>query len=165
LFFTASLCTGSMIVIMSALGSDLITNHHIGYSASEVLMQAQRVMIPIQAILLGLFLFFGHRKNEQGERSVRLLLQGKLRFIFWIGIVISVFCLPLILESMYSTGRSFSPFLAGFILLGGDFCLRFSIVLAGVKERPPLTNIIMVPYTVLPFKKVEDRSNNKPVGT
>jgi formate-dependent nitrite reductase membrane component NrfD len=160
LFFTASLCTGSMIVIMSALGSDLLTDHHIGYSALEVLIHVQQVIIPIQAILLSLFLFFGYRKNEPGQRSLRLLLKGKLRFVFWIGIVVSAFILPLVLEGIYSPELPFLPFLAGFFLLGGDFCLRFSIVIAGVKERPPLTNII--PYTSLPFKKVEDGSIYKP---
>jgi formate-dependent nitrite reductase membrane component NrfD len=162
LFFTASLCTGSMIVIMSALGSDILTDHHIGNSASEVLIHVQQVIIPLQALLLSLFLFFRFRNNEQGKRSLRLLLKGKLRFVFWIGIVVSAFILPLVLEGMYSPGLPFLPFLAGFFLLGGDFCLRLSIVRAGVKERPPLTNIIVIPHSLLPIKKIDDGSIYKP---
>jgi polysulfide reductase chain C len=162
LFFTSSLCTGSMIIIISALGSDLVTNHYVGYLASEVLMHVQQVIIPAQVILLSLFLFSGYRRSKQGERSVRLLLQGRLRFIFWIGIVISIFFLPLVLESIYSPGLSFLPFLAGFFLLVGDFCLRFSIVLAGVKEPPPLTNIVVIPSASPSSQKVGESPIFKP---
>ena len=99
-----------------------------------------------------------YKNNEHSERSVRLLLLGNLRYVFWIGIVVSIFFLPVILESLYSTERPFFPFLAGFFLLGGDFLLRLSIVSAGIKERHPVTNLIVMPSTSIPLKKVGDSS-------
>jgi polysulfide reductase chain C len=157
LFLTSALCTGSMIVIMSALGSDLVSGHHLGYSAAETLINVQRGILMVEAVLLGLFLFFAYRNSRQGERSVRLLLQGKLKVIFWAGIVVSIFCLPLILESLYSSAHPYFPFAAGLFLLGGDICLRLSIVSAGIKERPPLSNLMVVPdSSLLPGKAVDD---------
>jgi polysulfide reductase chain C len=160
LFLASALATGSMIVILSTLGADLLTRHHLGYSPAEILMRTEQVLTLIEGLVLALFLFFGYRTKEQGERSVRLLLLGNLKFVFWIGIIVSGFFFPIVLESMYSPEFPFLPFLAGFFLLVGGFSLRLGIVWAGIKERPPLTNLIVIPYTSPPLREVEDGSND-----
>jgi formate-dependent nitrite reductase membrane component NrfD len=156
LFLASALSTGSMVIILSTLVAGLLAPQGDASQLMEMLMRTEQVLILVEGLVLGLFLLFGYRTKEQGERSVRLLLTGNLKFVFWIGIVVSGFFFPIILENMYSPELPFLPFLTGLFLLMGGFFLRFGILHAGIKETPPLTKLIVIQYPLGNMQNITD---------
>jgi polysulfide reductase chain C len=141
LYTVSALSTGTITVMMSALAYNIVTASS-GYP--EQLMAAltltEQILIIIEAIVLALYLFTRYRGEEYGTYSVRLLLSGNLKYIFWIGIIVSGFFFPVTLEGIYSRlhEQHFLLFLAGAFLLLGGFFIRYATVYAGIKEQHPM---------------------------
>ena len=91
LFLVSALSTGSMAIILSTLGTGFFS-HDAG--ALKVLMGGEQVLVVIEGIVLYLFLSRRYRAAEQGKDSVRLLLFGEMKMIFWGGVVLVGFHLP-----------------------------------------------------------------------
>jgi formate-dependent nitrite reductase membrane component NrfD len=137
LFLVSALSTGSMAIILSTLGSGLFS-HETG--ALKVLMVGEQILVVIEGIVLYLYLSGRYRASEQGKDSVRLLLFGEKKFIFWGGIVLLGFIFPFVLEgiAVFSHGNLLLIFSSGFILLCGGFFLRLGVLSAGFKEQIPM---------------------------
>ncbi|MGB9630138.1 MAG: NrfD/PsrC family molybdoenzyme membrane anchor subunit, partial [Thermodesulfobacteriota bacterium] len=99
LFLISALSTGSMGIILSLLGFELIPSGHI---LLKRLTFTEQVLILLEAIVLILYLYSRYRQKDQGETSVHLLLSGPLRFLFWVGIVLIGFIFPILLEFLYT---------------------------------------------------------------
>ncbi|MBM4347911.1 MAG: hypothetical protein FJ107_07235, partial [Deltaproteobacteria bacterium] len=85
LFLVSALSTGSMSIILSTLGTGLLSYNS---GAMKALMIGEQILVVIEGILLYFFLIQRYKASEQGKDSVRLLVTGKLRYIFWQGIIV-----------------------------------------------------------------------------
>ena len=156
LFLASALSTGSMGVILAMMGSGLL------FSQAETLFLVghrivpfERILILVEAFILALYLVSRYRAKDQGENSVRLLLSGKLKPIFWGGIVFIGFVFPVFLEYTYSCCPDLPELLyaTGIFLLCGGFFLRLGVLASGVKEQPPMQRLVEIKANLRPFKK------------
>ena len=154
LFLVSALSTGSMAIILSTLGTGLFS-HDPG--ALKVLMDGEQVLVGIEGIVLYLYLSRRYRATEQGKDSVRLLLFGEKKLIFWGGIVLLGFVFPVILENIASFfhGNVVLIFASGLTLLCGGFFLRLGVLSAGIKEQIPMQRLIEIQYDMRAVKTRE----------
>ena len=151
LFLVSALSTGSMAIILSTLGTGLFS-HDAG--ALKVLMGGEQILVVIEGIVLYLFLSRRYAAAEQGKESVRLLLFGEMKLIFWGGVVFLGFIFPVVLESIASffPGNAVLVFVAGILLLFGGFFLRLGVLHAGIKEQIPMHRLMEIRYNVMTGK-------------
>jgi formate-dependent nitrite reductase membrane component NrfD len=137
LFLVSALSTGSMAIILSTLGTGLFSYNA---GALEVLISGEQILVVIEGIVLYLYLSRRYRVSEQGKDSVRLLLFGNKKLIFWGGIVLLGFIFPFVLETIaaFSHGNVVLIFVSGLTLLCGGFFLRLGVLSAGIKEQIPM---------------------------
>ncbi len=145
LFLVSALSTGSMAIILSTLGTGLFS-HDAG--ALKVLMGGEQILVVMEGIVLYLFLSRRYRAAEQGKDSVRLLLFGEMKLMFWGGIVLLGFIFPVILENItfFFPGSAVLIFVAGILLLCGGFFLRFGVLHAGIKDQIPMHRLMEIQY-------------------
>ena len=151
LFLVSALSTGSMAILLSTLGTGLFS-HDAG--ALKVLMGGEQILVVIEGIVLYLYLYRRYRATEQGKDSVRLLLFGEKKLIFWGGIVLLGFIFPIILENIASFfhGNVVLIFVPGLIMLCGGFFLRLGVLSAGIKEQIPMQRLIEIQYDMRAMK-------------
>ena len=151
LFLVSALSTGSMAIILSTLGTGFFS-HDAG--ALKVLMGGEQILVVIEGIVLYLFLSRRYRAAEQGKDSVRLLLFGEMKLMFWGGIVLLGFVFPVILENITSffPGSAMLIFAAGILLLCGGFFLRLGVLHAGIKDQIPMHRLMEIQYNVMAEK-------------
>jgi polysulfide reductase chain C len=147
LFLVSALSTGSMAIILSTLGTGFFL-HDAG--ALKVLVGGEQILVVIEGIVLYLFLSRRYRAAEQGKDSVRLLLFGEMKLMFWGGIVLLGFVFPVILENITSffPGSAVLIFAAGILLLCGGFFLRLGVLHAGIKDQIPMHRLMEIQYNV-----------------
>jgi len=148
LFLVSALSTGSMAIILSTLGTGMLS-HDAG--VLKVLMGGEQVLVVIEGIVLYLFLSRRYRASEQGKDSVRLLLFGEMKMIFWGGVVLTGFIFPVVLENIASffPGNFVLIFAAGILLLCGGFFLRLGILHAGIKDQIPMHRLMEIQYNMM----------------
>ena len=148
LFLVSALSTGSMAIILSTMGTGLLPHDA---QALKVLMGGEQVLVVIEGIILYLFLSRTYRSAEQGKESVRLLLSGEMKLIFWGGIVLLGFIFPVILENIASffPGNAVLIFVAGILLLCGGFFLRLGVLHAGIKDQIPMHRLMEIQYNAM----------------
>ena len=147
LFLASALSTGSMGIILAMMGSGLLfSNAETLYFLSHDIIHYEWILIVIEGIILALYLITRYLAKDQGETSVRLLLSGKLKPLFWGGIVFIGFIFPMILEYTYSCCPDYPLFLytTGMFLLCGGFFLRLGVLASGVKEQLPMKKLIEI---------------------
>jgi len=155
LFLVSALSTGSMAIILSTLGTGLFS-HDAG--ALKVLIRGEQILVVIEGIVLYLYLSRSYRASEQGKDSVRLLLFGEKKLIFWGGIVLLGFIFPVILENIASffPGNVMLIFVAGILLLCGGFFLRLGVLYAGIKDQIPMHRLMEIQYDMRAMKIKEN---------
>jgi len=155
LFLVSALSTGSMAIILSTLGTGLLSHDA---EALKVLLRGEQILVVIEGIVLYLFLSRRYRAAEQGKDSIHLLLFGGKKLIFWGGIVLLGFIFPIILENIaYFYPRNVALiFIAGLALLCGGFFLRLGILSAGIKEQIPMQRLIQIQHELKPMKFKEN---------
>ncbi|HUL19920.1 MAG TPA: NrfD/PsrC family molybdoenzyme membrane anchor subunit [Thermodesulfobacteriota bacterium] len=148
LFLVSALSTGSMSIILSTLGTGFFS-HDAG--PLKVLMAGEQVLVVIEGIVLYLFLSQRYRSTEQGKDSVRFLLFGEMKMIFWGGVVMVGFIFPVVLENIASffPGNFVVIFAAGIFLLCGGFFLRLGILHAGIKDQIPMHRLMEIQYNMM----------------
>jgi len=148
LFLVSALSTGSMAIILSTLATGFFP-HDAG--ALKVLMGGEQLLVVIEGIVLYLFLSRRYRATEQGKDSVRLLLFGEMKMIFWGGVVLLGFIFPVVLESIatFFPGNLVFISVAGILLLCGGFFLRVGILHAGIKDQIPMHRLMEIQYNMM----------------
>lgn len=142
LFLASSLSTGSMSIILSALGTGLL---EIGSTPMKVLLAIEQAVIVMEGFILYLFLLRGYRASEQGRDSVHLLITGRLQYVFWQGIVVLGFLIPIAFEWLSKSYQSATLlWVAGLSLLTGGFFLRLGILQAGIKDQIPMQRLLEI---------------------
>jgi formate-dependent nitrite reductase membrane component NrfD len=126
-----------MAIILSTLGSGLFTHDA---TTLKALTRGEQILVVIEGVVLYLYLSQRYRASEQGKDSVRLLLFGEKKFIFWGGVVLLGFIFPFVLEiiAAFFHGNVWLIFSSGVILLCGGFFLRLGVLSAGIKEQIPM---------------------------
>jgi formate-dependent nitrite reductase membrane component NrfD len=137
-----------MSIILSTLGTGLLS-HDAG--ALKVLMGGEQILVVMEGIVLYFFLSRRYRAAEQGKDSVRLLLFGEMRMMFWGGVILLGFIFPVILENIASffPGNVLLIFVAGTLLLCGGFFLRLGVLHAGIKDRIPMHRLMEIQYNIM----------------
>ena len=163
LFLVSALSTGSMAIILATLGTGLFSHDA---SALKVLMYAVQILVVIEGIVLYLYLSGRYRVSEQGKDSVRLLLHGEKKFIFWGGDVLLGLVLPFVLVSIaaFSHGNMLLIFSSGLSLLGGGFLLRLGVLHAGIKDQIPMHRLMEIQYDMRAMKIKENWNAGKGIG-
>ncbi len=151
LFLVSALSTGSMAIILSTLGTGLFSPEA---GALKMLMGGEQILVVIEGVVLFLYLSRSYRASEQGKDSVRLLLFGEKKLLFWGGIVLLGFIFPVVLEgvSSLSHGNPVFIFAAGVILLCGGFFLRLGVLSAGIREQIPMHRLMEIQYELRTMK-------------
>ncbi|MGQ9646280.1 MAG: NrfD/PsrC family molybdoenzyme membrane anchor subunit, partial [Thermodesulfobacteriota bacterium] len=152
LFLVSALSTGFMAIILSTLGTGLLSSQS---EAFRFLMRGEQILVVLEGMVLYFFLFKRYKAAEQGKDSVRLLLFGDLKLIFWGGIVVLGFAFPLILEMIasFSSGDVTLIFIAGVLLLCGGFFLRLGVLYSGIKDRIPMIRLMEIQYELAKHPK------------
>jgi formate-dependent nitrite reductase membrane component NrfD len=111
-------------------------------------MGGEQVLVVVEGVVLYLFLSRRYRAAEQGKDSVRLLVFGEMKMIFWGGVVVLGFIFPVILENIASffPGNVAMIFVAGTLLLCGGFFLRLGILRAGIRDQIPMHRLMETQY-------------------
>jgi len=140
-----------MAIILSTLGTGLFSHDAVPL---KILMGGEQVLVVIEGIVLYLYLSRSYRTSEQGKDSVRLLLFGEMKMIFWGGVVLLGFIFPVILENIASffPGNVALILAAGILLLCGGFFLRVGILHAGIKDQIPMHRLMEIQYNVMAEK-------------
>ncbi len=148
LFLVSGLSTGAMAMILSTLGTGFFSHDA---RALKVLMGGEQVLVVIEGIVLYLFLSRRYRAAEQGKESVRLLVFGEMKMLFWGGVVVLGFIFPVILENIASffPGNVALIFAAGILLLCGGFLLRLGILQAGIRDQIPMHRLMEIRYDAM----------------
>jgi formate-dependent nitrite reductase membrane component NrfD len=148
LFLVSALSTGSMAIIFSTLGTGFFPHDT---QALKVLMCAIQILVVIEGIVLYLYLSGRYRVSEQAKDSVRLLINGQKKFIFWGGDVLVGLVLPFILVSIavFSHGNVLLIFSSGLTLLCGGFFLRLGVLQAGIKDQIPMHRLMEIQYNAM----------------
>ncbi len=154
LFLVSALSTGSMAIILSVLGTGLFSYDS---GSLKVLMHGEQMLVVIEGIVLYIFLSRRYKAAEQGKDSVRLLLFGEMKLIFWVGIVLLGLIFPILLENIASLfhGNVVFIFIAGILLLCGGFFLRLGVLHAGIKEQIPMRRLMEIKYNAIKNPKTE----------
>lgn len=149
LFLTSALSTGSMSILLSVMGFEVVAFNDL---LIETLASTEQIFMLIEAFVLALYLYSGYRQKDQGETSVRLLLSGRLKSLFWVGIVAIGFVFPVVLEFIYTQLRQPGILIvAGLFLLCGGFFLRLGVIASGVRERLPMHKLIEMKVNLSTF--------------
>ncbi|GAB4262478.1 MAG: polysulfide reductase NrfD [Thermoleophilia bacterium] len=145
LFLASALSTGSMAVVLAALPYGLLAGGDGGVPEIVHLLTAwERVFILVEGGVLGAHLLLAARREAEGRAAVHMLVRGKLRLLFWLGIVGLGLVFPSILEALYESLPGAPALLAaaGGILLVGGFLLRLGVLASGWKQTPPLVRLL-----------------------
>lgn len=147
LFTVSALSTGAMAVTLSTKAYNLLAaSNHFPEALEHTLGNIEQVIVIIEILVIALYLFTRYKVGDYGRYSVLLLLSGKLKYVFWGGIVVTGFVIPLILEGIYSRlpEQHILLFVAGALLLIGGFFIRYATVYAGIKEEPAMLRLLNV---------------------
>jgi formate-dependent nitrite reductase membrane component NrfD len=101
----------------------------------HALEYASRIVLGINAILLGIYLLSASYKSATAELSVKELLVGRVALIFWLGIVLFGIAIPLIISfTTMFTGEATEPLLIAGIIChtAGAFALKYCILKVGI---------------------------------
>jgi formate-dependent nitrite reductase membrane component NrfD len=151
LFLVSALSTGSMAIILSTLGIGLFS---LDATALKILMGGEQILVVIEGVVLFVYLSRRYKASEQAKDSVRLLLFGEKKLLFWGGIVLLGFIFPVVLESISSLshGNPVFIFAAGVVLLCGGFFLRLGVLSAGIREQIPMQRLMEIQYELRTMK-------------
>ena len=155
LFLVSALSTGSMAIILSTLGTGLFS---LDAGALKILIAGEQILVVIEGIVLFLYLSRRYKASEQAKDSVRLLLFGEKKLLFWGGIVLLGFIFPVVLESISSLSHGSAVFIfaAGVVMLCGGFFLRLGVLSAGIREQIPMQRLMEIQYELRTIKIKEN---------
>ncbi len=117
------------LALVMAIG---LFTHGVNFHGLEY---ASRIVLGINAILLGTYLMNATYQSTTAELSVRELLVGRVAIVFWLGIVLFGIVLPLAVSfvSMF-TGEATAVLLVAGIAshTAGAFALKYCILKVGI---------------------------------
>jgi formate-dependent nitrite reductase membrane component NrfD len=122
----AGIADGLALMMATGLFTGGVDFHALEYGS--------RIVLGINAILLGAYLLSATYKSTTAELSVKELLVGRVALIFWLGIVLFGIAVPLVISfaSMF-TSTATGLLIAGIIChTAGAFALKYCILKVGI---------------------------------
>ncbi len=101
----------------------------------HALEYASRIVLGINALLLGTYLLSASYQSATAELSVKELLSGRIALIFWLGIVLFGIAVPLVISfaTMFTGTATESLLIVGIIChTAGAFALKYCILKVGI---------------------------------
>lgn len=142
LFLVSALSTGSMAVVLGALGYRFFQMQSSTAAVIEAVEVIELLIIPIEATLLGFYARHLKRGEPEAGLSARMLLAGTWRYPFWIGIVGGGLFVPFFLHLVnLGVHSEIVSILAAALVLVAGFLLRLGILAIGIKKLPPLQKL------------------------
>ncbi|NLA73907.1 MAG: hypothetical protein GX846_00240, partial [Deltaproteobacteria bacterium] len=96
---------------------------------------ASRIVLGVNAVLLGTYLMNASYHSSTAELSVRELLVGRVAVIFWLGIVFFGIVMPLAISFISMFTGDITTLLLVIAIIGhtaGAFALKYSILKVGI---------------------------------
>jgi len=128
-----------IVILNAGIADGLALMMAIGLFTSGVdfhtIEYASRLVLGINAILLGTYLLNASYESATAELSVKELLVGQVALIFWLGIVIFGIVIPLVISfaSMFIGAATEPLLIAGIIChTAGAFALKYCILKVGI---------------------------------
>ena len=125
--FNAGIADGLALIMATGLFTGGVDFHALEY--------VSRIVLGINALLLGTYLMNASYHSTTAELSVKELLVGRVASIFWLGIVLFGIAIPLVISfaSMF-TGAATDPLLIAGIIChtAGAFALKYCILKVGI---------------------------------
>jgi formate-dependent nitrite reductase membrane component NrfD len=125
--FNAGIADGLALLMATGLFTGGVDFHTLEY--------ASRIVLAINAILLGVYLLSASYRSTTAELSVKELLVGRVALLFWLGIVLFGIAVPLVISfTTMFTGAATSPLLIAGIIChtAGAFALKYCILKVGI---------------------------------
>jgi formate-dependent nitrite reductase membrane component NrfD len=125
--FNAGIADGLALMMATGLFTGGVDFHALEY--------VSRIVLGINAILLGVYLLSASYRSTTAELSVKELLVGRVALIFWLGIVLFGIAIPLVISfTTMFTGTATSPLLIAGIIChtAGAFALKYCILKVGI---------------------------------
>jgi len=123
----AGIADGMALVMATGLFTGGVDFHALEY--------ASRIVLGINAVLLGTYLLSASYRSTTAELSVKELLVGRVALIFWLGIVLFGIAIPLVISfiTMF-TGAATEPLLIAGVIChtAGAFALKYCILKVGI---------------------------------
>jgi formate-dependent nitrite reductase membrane component NrfD len=94
-----------------------------------------RILLTINAIIMGLYLWNATYTSKTSKYSATLLLKGSLAGLFWVGVVVFGIIIPLAISvSSYFAGEASAPLLITAVVLHtiGAVALKYVVLKAGI---------------------------------
>ncbi len=123
----AGIADGLALMMATGLFTGGVDFHAIEY--------ASRIVLGINAILLGTYLMSASSQSTTSELSVKELLVGRVAIVFWLGIVLFGIAVPLVISfiSMFIGTATYPLLIAGIIChTAGAFALKYCILKVGI---------------------------------
>jgi len=123
----AGIADGLALIMATGLFTGGVDFHALEY--------ASRIVLGINALLLGIYLLNASYQSTTAELSVKELLVGRVAFIFWVGIVLFGIAIPLVISfiSMFTGTATYPLLIAGIIChTAGAFALKYCILKVGI---------------------------------
>jgi formate-dependent nitrite reductase membrane component NrfD len=127
-----------VVILNAGIADGLALMMAIGLFTGSVdfhaLEDVSRIVLGINAILLGTYLMSASYQSITAELSVRELLVGRVALLFWLGIVLFGIVIPLIISfTTIFTGMATELLIAGIIChTAGAFALKYCILKVGI---------------------------------
>ena len=137
-----------MSIVMSLLGFGLAGGAEHTIELAHSVARAEQFLVVAEALVLLLYIVLRSRAAEAGRLSAKSLANGRLRVVFWGGIVLMGLVFPVALETLYTVFPDYPGliFVGGASLLIGGFFLRYAIVKGGIKDQHPLNKLVPAAY-------------------
>lgn len=115
------------------------------------LARADAVLVVLEAVCAAAFVALAGASDHPGVReSFVALAEGNVALVWWFGFVACGLAAPLVLEAVHLCGQGTRVLLGivAILVLVGAFCLRFSIVEAGVHRDLELEPAVEETYAI-----------------
>jgi formate-dependent nitrite reductase membrane component NrfD len=146
LFSVSAFSTGCAAILVILLTAGVSWDH--SFTATETagaLAWADLAFVVGEACVLAAYLLHLLRARPdkpEATLSARLLLSGRLRWSFWLGVVGATLAAPVVADSVFHiTGVPVVLVIGCCCLIAGGFVLRAVILAAGVRAQPPLVQL------------------------
>jgi formate-dependent nitrite reductase membrane component NrfD len=141
LFVVSALSCGAMALALTVMIHGLLAGvAGLNEATLHALSNIERVLLPLELVVLAVYVRVLQRGRPEAALSARMLLHGERRAAFWVLVVAVGLLFPLSLEIAYAfaPGAPAVPAVGAVAVLIGGLVLRHLVLAVGVKEQAPL---------------------------
>lgn len=142
LFLLSSLSSGIALLFIVAF---FVDQNSESVKVVRMLARTDMAVIVLEGLCAAVFVVLTMASNHPGvTESLRILFQGEVAPVWWMGFILCGLVMPLVIEAMLPRDIHYQKIclaLVAVLVLVGAYGLRWSIVDAGVHREPVLENV------------------------